>query len=88
VKTLAKHPSGSEIIASPANLSFLLSLSASQAPDLELSYEALRCVANALLLVEKARTTWVEQVVGGGSACIELLNVSDLSFLEGQFNCV
>ncbi|KAG8836242.1 hypothetical protein FRC17_008978 [Serendipita sp. 399] len=33
--------------------------------------EALRCVANALLLVESGRDTWIE--VGGGQLCIKCL---------------
>lgn len=75
VKTLGKIPAGSEIVATPANLSTLLALSTSLKNDPEATIEALRCVANALLLIEKARVTWVGEQVGGGQACVDLLEV-------------
>jgi hypothetical protein len=76
VKTLGKHPLGSEVLASSANLSILLALSTSLKGDKETSSEALRCVANALLLVEEARNNWVTIDVGGGQASVELLEAS------------
>jgi Guanine nucleotide exchange factor synembryn len=74
LKTLGKHPTGAEVIAAPGNLSLLLALSLRNP---ELFSEAFRCVANTLLLIEKARVTWVDGIVGGGTACIELLEVSN-----------
>jgi hypothetical protein len=68
-------PAGSEAIATAANLSTLLSLSAAFKDDQEATSEALRCVANALLLIDSARDTWVDKQVGGGEACIGLLDV-------------
>lgn len=75
VKTLGKMPIGSEVIATPANLSTLLALSTSLKNDPEAINEALRCIANALLLIEAARMTWVGEQVGGGEACIDFLEV-------------
>jgi hypothetical protein len=74
LKSLGKHASGSKVIAAPANLSTLLSLSMSL-EDPEASLEALRCVANALLLIESARVVWVGNEVEGGVACVGLLEV-------------
>jgi len=76
VKTLGKQPSGSEALATAMNLSTLLALSASLKDDPKASSEALRCVANALLLVEDARNNWVRADVGGGKASVELLVTS------------
>lgn len=76
VKALGKHPAGSEIIATPANLSNLLTLSTSFKNDPDASGEALRCIANALLLVEEARSMWIMKEVGGGEASVEFLEVS------------
>jgi hypothetical protein len=75
VKTLGKMPVGSEVIATPANLSILLALSTAFKNDLDATTEALRCVANALLLIDSARDTWVDKQVGGGEACVGLLDV-------------
>lgn len=72
---LGKVPAGSEVIAIPANLSALLALSNSLKNDPEASSECFRCVANALLLIDGARVTWVEKEVGGGEACVDLLEV-------------
>ena len=38
------------------------------------AYDALRCVANALLLVEESRDTWAR--VQGADYCMELLEVN------------
>lgn len=75
VKTLGKEPSGSDFLSSPANLSTLLSLAATF-KDPEASREALRCIANALLLIERARTTFIEKAVSGGHICLGMLDVS------------
>jgi hypothetical protein len=76
VKTLGKMPIGSEVVATSANLSTLLALSTSLKNDPQAINEALRCVANALLLIETARMTWVGEQVGGGEACIDFLEKS------------
>lgn len=73
VKTLGKEPSGSDFLSSPANLSTLLSLAATFKDEPEASREALRCIANALLLIERARTTFIEKAVSGGHRCLGML---------------
>ena len=76
VKSLGKNPAGSEVIATSANLSALLSLYHTYKDVPEASNEALRCVANALLLVDQARATLIDKQVGGGDFAVELLEVS------------
>ncbi|KAG5641895.1 hypothetical protein DXG03_003982 [Asterophora parasitica] len=76
VKTLGKHPAGSEFLASPANLATLLALSTSFKDDQEASSEALRSIANALLLVDKGRSTFLQKEVDGGNVAIGLLEKS------------
>ncbi|KAI0706917.1 guanine nucleotide exchange factor [Cerioporus squamosus] len=73
VKSLGKNPAGSELIATPANLSALLSLYNTYRDVPDASNEALRCVANAMLLVDQARVTFVDKQVGGGEFAVELL---------------
>ncbi len=75
VKSLGKNPAGSELIATSANLSTLLSLYNAHKDVPEASNEALRCVANAMLLVDQARNTFVDQQVNGGDLAVELLEV-------------
>ncbi|OSX60623.1 hypothetical protein POSPLADRAFT_1148456 [Postia placenta MAD-698-R-SB12] len=72
VKTLGKDPAGSEVIASPANLMALLGMVNAFKDNADASNEALRCLANALLLISGARDTFVRKDVGGGEAIIEL----------------
>ncbi|KZT13202.1 uncharacterized protein LAESUDRAFT_34602 [Laetiporus sulphureus 93-53] len=76
VKALGKDPAGSEIIATPANLSALLSLSQSFKDNADASNEALRCIANALLLISNARETFIQKSIGGGEAALEMLEKS------------
>ncbi|KZT66987.1 hypothetical protein DAEQUDRAFT_674073 [Daedalea quercina L-15889] len=73
VKTLGKDPAGSEVVATPTNLSTLLALSRSFKDDADASNEALRCIANALLLISYARDTFIRNDVRGGEAAVELL---------------
>ncbi|KAJ6522759.1 guanine nucleotide exchange factor [Mycena vulgaris] len=73
VKTLGKNPTGSEVLGTAPNLSILLGLVASLKDDLEASGEALRCIANALLLIERARSVFISKEVNGGETCIALL---------------
>lgn len=87
LKTLGKHPSGSAVIAQPANLSTLLTLSTCTAfKDYpEASNEALRCIANAMLLIDSARSTWTTKEVGGGDASVKLLEVRARAFSSQAF---
>ncbi|RPD62146.1 hypothetical protein L227DRAFT_523828 [Lentinus tigrinus ALCF2SS1-6] len=73
VKSLGKNPAGSELIATSANLSVLLSLYNSYKDVPDASNEALRCIANAMLLVDRARVTFIDKQVGGGDFAVELL---------------
>ena len=41
----------------------------------EASNEALRCIANALLLIPDGRQTFIQKEVGGGDAMVELMEV-------------
>ncbi|KAI0829238.1 guanine nucleotide exchange factor [Trametes gibbosa] len=77
VKSLGKNPAGSEVIASPPNLSALLSFARIYKDDIEASNEAIRCVANAMLLVDQARTAFIQKQVGGGDFALELLEKSN-----------
>lgn len=76
IKSLGKHPSGASVLASPDNLSTLLSLSRTFKDDLDASCEALRCIANTMLLIEDARKTWISDSVKGGEASVRLLEKS------------
>lgn len=76
VKSLGKNPAGGEVIASTSNLSTLLTLSnAFKNDNIEASNEALRCIANALLLIDVARVRFVQKEVNGGENVLELLEV-------------
>ncbi|KAG8757672.1 hypothetical protein FRC14_001734 [Serendipita sp. 396] len=70
VKTLARHPDGSAVVVKQSNLKLLCKLAGPSNPS-TVTNEALRCVANALLLVESGRDTWIE--VGGGQMCLQRL---------------
>ncbi|KAJ7050873.1 guanine nucleotide exchange factor [Mycena amicta] len=76
LKTLGKNPTGSESLGTAATLSSLLKLVATLKDDTEAAGEALRCIANALLLFERARSVFVSKDVDGGEPCIELLQKS------------
>ncbi|KAI0693485.1 guanine nucleotide exchange factor [Cytidiella melzeri] len=73
LKSLGKNPAGSETIATAANLSAILAISEHLKDDIDASNEALRCIANALLLVETARKTFIKKEVGGGETMVEYL---------------
>lgn len=60
------------------NLVSLLALYNTFKDDAEASNEALKCICNALLLIEPARTSFVQKDIGGGDAVIELLEVRAL----------
>ncbi|PVF94021.1 hypothetical protein CPB86DRAFT_68771 [Serendipita vermifera] len=85
VKTLARLPEGSSIIIKSSNLRLLQKLASSQNPP-AVPGEALRCVANALLLVDAGRDAWLD--VGGGQLCLQYLQdpktSEEFSFLVGR----
>ena len=56
------------------NLPILLNLGTdTRESHLEAAYEAMRCVANALLLIDSGRDVWLD--IQGGEACVEMLEV-------------
>jgi hypothetical protein len=75
MKTLGKDPAGSKCLAEAPNLLTLLGFAATFKDDLEASSEALRSIANALLLIEEARSTFISQDIRGGDTCILMLEV-------------
>ncbi|KAG7446096.1 uncharacterized protein BT62DRAFT_895946 [Guyanagaster necrorhizus] len=76
VKMLGKNPSGSETLATASTLSTLLGLSISLKDDPEASNEALRCMANTMLLFDHARGAFIGKEVGGGEICVGMLDKS------------
>ena len=78
MKTLARDPAASSCLATSANLSTLLAFSTTFKDDHDALCEALRCVANTLLLIEDARLTFIGKDVNGGDACVSMLDVSTL----------
>ena len=78
IKALGRQPSGSTVIALDSNLSTLLAASKSfKDSNLEAALEALRCIANALLLIEGARATLISDSVNGGEYAVSLLEVGE-----------
>lgn len=75
IKSLGKHPAGSQVVATRQNLTSLLTIFNAFKDDAEASNEALKCIANALLLIEPARTSFVQKDINGGDAIIDLLEV-------------
>ncbi|PSR72893.1 hypothetical protein PHLCEN_2v11260 [Hermanssonia centrifuga] len=73
IKIMGKNPAGSVIIATRANFSALLAILHFFKDDVDASNEVLRCIANALLLIETGRNVLISKDVGGGSAMVELL---------------
>ena len=76
LKTLGKDPAGSSFLATSSNLSTLLGFSKTFKDDPEAVCEALRCIANTLLLIDDARPTFISKDVDGGDTCISMLDVS------------
>ncbi|KAL0569968.1 hypothetical protein V5O48_011986 [Marasmius crinis-equi] len=71
---LGRHPEGSEYLASEAGLSTLLSIATSlKEKDLNAFSEALKCIANAMLLFENGRSALISEEVKGGEICVRLL---------------
>lgn len=79
MKTLGKDFSGSEYLASSTNLLRLLGYATAFKDDSDASSEALRCIANALLLIEEARNTFISKTVNGGDTCLTMLEVFNIS---------
>jgi len=84
IKTLGKDPTGSAFLASSANLSALLGFASTFKDDPEASSEALRCIANALLLIEGGRSTFIGSEVNGGEVCLTMLEVRRVLFNHQQ----
>ena len=75
VKSLGRTPYGAQVLASALNLKCLMTLTTKLATTPEASNEALKCVANTLLLSEVARTRLLSEDVDGGNISIDLLEV-------------
>ncbi|KAJ3860617.1 guanine nucleotide exchange factor [Lentinula novae-zelandiae] len=74
LKTLGRVPVGSEPLTEASSLCTLLELSSSlYKEDRNASSEALKCVANTLLLYDHARVTFISKEVGGGEFCASML---------------
>ncbi|KAK1218716.1 hypothetical protein PQX77_018615 [Marasmius sp. AFHP31] len=76
VKTLGKSPRGSDYLSTPSGLSMVLSIATNLKDDHEACSEALRCIANTMLLRDEARYRFVSKEVGGGDICVGLLHKS------------
>lgn len=90
VKTLGKDPAGSKCLAEAPYLLSLLGFANKFKDDPDASSEALRSIANALLLIEEARSTFISKDIKGGDACILMLEVFLLSSRENMalwFDC-
>ncbi|KAG2013446.1 hypothetical protein CC2G_010359 [Coprinopsis cinerea AmutBmut pab1-1] len=74
VKTLGRDPSGSEVIAQVQNMTALLDFQSSLKDYPDAANEAIRCIANALLLVESARARFLSTDVNGPDVCVPLLD--------------
>ncbi|KAI0029679.1 guanine nucleotide exchange factor [Vararia minispora EC-137] len=87
LKSLGRNRTGAKVLASAENLIFLLSLSEQYKDNTDVSCEALRCVANTMLLIEEARATAIGETVRAGDAAVQLLEKSsspDLIFLASR----
>lgn len=75
MKTLGRDPAGSQVIAKPDNLKTLLGFQSTYKDTPDAAIEALRCIANALLLVDAARSLFLEKGVDGGDLTVSMLEV-------------
>ncbi|KAF7340264.1 hypothetical protein MVEN_01945300 [Mycena venus] len=73
LKTLGQDPTGAEALGTVSNLSILLELVISTKHDTKASNEALRCIANTLLLAGCSRSVFIDPKVKGSETCISLL---------------
>ncbi|KAG0695447.1 guanine nucleotide exchange factor [Suillus ampliporus] len=76
VKGLGKIPHGAQVLASVPNLKCLMTLALKLETTPDASNEALKCIANTLLLSEPARTRLLSQEIDGGNICVDLLQKS------------
>ncbi|KAH7924845.1 hypothetical protein BV22DRAFT_1090227 [Leucogyrophana mollusca] len=76
IKGLGKTPGVADALAEPTRLSLLLKLATSLEASVDESSEALKCVANTLLLNEAARAVWTSSEINGGMACVDMLQRS------------
>ncbi|KAH0839525.1 guanine nucleotide exchange factor [Lanmaoa asiatica] len=74
LKGLGSTPEVANILGTPSNLRCLLKLSTKI--DNSPQNDALRCIANTILLNEPSRVTFVGPGVDGGNVCIDLLQKS------------
>ncbi|KAF8665795.1 hypothetical protein AX16_000240 [Volvariella volvacea WC 439] len=72
VKMLGKNPTGSAHLATEANFKLLLSFTSTFKNDQDASGEALRAIANALLLIDRSRSVFIDKEVDGGDICVGL----------------
>jgi hypothetical protein len=79
LKTLGKHPVGARALASSETLSLLFALADQYKDNADALCEALRCIANTMLLVEEARRIVISDEVKGGESSVLLLEVRFLS---------
>ena len=77
VKILGRNPQGSDYLATESGLSDLLHIASSlkEKDHLDAACDALRCIANAMLLFEDSRSTFISEEVKGGEVCVKMLNV-------------
>ncbi|KAF8516016.1 guanine nucleotide exchange factor [Hysterangium stoloniferum] len=72
LKVLGRNPTASRVIIKRPNLQILYNIGTdTKEQNAEAAQEALRSCANALLLIEAARDTWLD--IHGGEACVEML---------------
>ncbi|KAF9263754.1 hypothetical protein L218DRAFT_901416 [Marasmius fiardii PR-910] len=81
VKMLGRNPQGSNYLATETGLSDLLIIASSllEKDNLGAGCEALRCIANAMLLFEGGRSTFLTEEVNGGEICMQMLNKATTS---------
>ncbi|KZO93777.1 hypothetical protein CALVIDRAFT_539689 [Calocera viscosa TUFC12733] len=70
-KVLARVPEGAQVFSQTKNLRAFLKVIKSISLPADAQAEAMRCVANALLLVPSAREEWI--AIGGADACIDII---------------
>ncbi|KAJ8595062.1 hypothetical protein M405DRAFT_783763 [Rhizopogon salebrosus TDB-379] len=76
VKSFGKIPHVTQVLASAHNLNCLMTLATKLETTPDASNEALKCVANTLLLSEVARTRLLSEEVDGGNICVDILQKS------------
>ncbi|ELU39698.1 Ric8 domain-containing protein [Rhizoctonia solani AG-1 IA] len=77
IKSLGRLESGSRVVASEKNLSHFLDIAKDLSSNAEASKQAMRCIANAILLVPAGRETLVD--LDGDEFCTRVYIVSLLT---------